>query len=298
MGSRGTKQTGVARQQAGAPRLKNKKALGQHWLKNRAILEEIADLAAGVTPVMDEGAEAENADLAALTGAELAQEPLGAAQSDLCLEIGPGLGTLTSSLLRRFKRVVAVEFDADLAAKLPKSFPGTNLEVIRGDILDFDFGKLGENYVVAGNIPYYITSPILEKVLSAAPVAQRVVLLVQKEVAERVASEKETVLSLWVKNRAEVALGPVVPRGEFTPPPKVDSQVLVLEPHAPEVEEAVFELIRRGFAAPRKKLVHNLAGLASNEELKAVLQEIGYSADARPSDLPLLAWAKLYQKLR
>ena len=209
MASKEQRRTGVPTRKAGAPRLKNKKSLGQHWLKNRGILEEIADLAAGATPVIDMAETTESADLAAFSGAELSERPLSAPLSPLCLEIGPGLGTLTSSLLRRFPKVVAVEFDADLARKLPASFPGKNLEVIQGDILDFDFGRLTEgtrtdeigaedettgakkqkkiaDFVVAGNIPYYITSPIIEKLLRLDSAPRRIVLLVQKEVAERV----------------------------------------------------------------------------------------------------------------
>lgn len=244
---------------------KNNKTLGQHWLKNRAILEEIAD---------------------------------SAGEGSVCLEIGPGLGTLTSSLLRRFEKVIAVEFDKRLAENLPKSFPGKNLEVVNGDILKFDFGSLPEGYVVAGNIPYYITSPIIEKVLMAEKRASRVVLLMQKEVAERILSEKESVLSLMVKNRAKVWAGPVVLRDEFTPPPKVDSQVLVLEPKEPEANEEVFELIRRGFSAPRKKLAHNLAGVKSKEEIAKILEEMGISGDARPSDLKLKDWKKLKEVIK
>lgn len=270
---------------------KNNKSLGQHWLKNREILEKIADLAAQ-------------------TEAKSPESPLAGPTTRLCLEVGPGLGTLTSSLLKRFSRVVAVEYDENLAKNLPKSFPNTPLEVIHADILDFDFGKLGENYVVAGNIPYYITSPIIEKVLLASNLPQRVVFLVQKEVAERIASERETVLSLWVKNRADVALGPVVPRAEFTPPPKVDSRVIILTPHAPVVSEAVFGLIRQGFRAPRKKLVHNLAGVIagamqngvagrkwSEQELRQLLGTLGLNPDARPGDLHLADWQKLAEKL-
>lgn len=241
-----------------------KKSLGQYWLKNRAILEEIADLAG---------------------------------DGKLCVEIGPGLGFLTSSLLKRFDKVIAVEFDQRLAENLPKSFPGKNLEVINADILKYDFDTISESYVVAGNIPYYITSPIIEKVLTAESLPERVVLLVQKEVAERIVSDKETVLSLFVKNRAKVVDGPVVLKGEFTPPPKVDSQVIVMEPHAPTVADEIFELIRRGFSSPRKKLMHNLVGLKSREELTQIFDELKISADARPGDLCLAEWDKLYQKI-
>ena len=242
------------------------KALGQHWLKNRAILEEIADLCGG---------------------------------GELCVEIGPGLGFLTSSLLRRFEKVIAVEYDERLAMNLPKSFPGTNLEVVNGDILEYDFAGMPNGYVVAGNIPYYITSPIIEKVLTAEKLPERVVLLMQKEVAERIVSEKETVLSLFVKNRAKVMAGLVVPASEFTPPPKVNSQVVVFEPFesGAVVGDEVFDLIRRGFASPRKKLIHNLAGYGPREKLVETLKKVGVSPDVRPGDVHLAEWEKLYKEL-
>lgn len=222
------------------------KALGQHWLKNRAILDEIADLACVE------------------------------AKRGLCVEIGPGLGTLTASLLKRFNRVLSVEFDPKLAANLPGSFPGTNLEVVQGDILKFDFSKITEPYVVAGNIPYYITSPIIEKLLTAENLPERIVLLMQKEVAERVCSDKESVLSLFVKNRALASLGLVVPREEFEPAPKVDSRVLILEPlDAPKYPDELMDLIKRAFKSPRKKLKHNLPNIPEKY------------ANLRPSDLHL-----------
>ena len=268
-----------------------KKSLGQHWLKNREILDQIADIALGCAS----GHSVPFGYAPGRSGQVL--RPAGhtvPTSTPLCLEIGPGLGTLTSSLLRRFDKVIAVEYDERLATNLPKSFPGKNLEVINADILDFDFSTIPEKYVIAGNIPYYITSPILEKVLSAEHLAEGIVLLMQKEVAERILSEKETMLSLFVKNRAEVVAGPVVDRDEFTPPPKVDSQVLVLKPHAPEVSEEVLALARRGFAAPRKKLLHNLAGLKSKEELVRIFGELEIDLDARPGDLSLKQWQKLF----
>lgn len=244
--------------------MKNKKSLGQHWLKNRAILDEIATL----------------------TG-----------EGKLCVEIGSGLGTLTSSLLKRFDKIIAVEYDVKLAQNLPKSFPGKNLEVINADILDCDFDNIPQPYVVAGNIPYYITSPIIEKLITLDNAPEQIVLLIQKEVADRITAERETMLSLMVKNRADVALGPVVEKQEFTPPPKVDSQVIMLTPHAPVVESEVFNVIRRGFAAPRKKLTHNLAGLKPKEELMCIFTEIGISMNARPGDLHLPEWQELYKNL-
>ncbi|MBR3414462.1 ribosomal RNA small subunit methyltransferase A [Candidatus Saccharibacteria bacterium] len=242
--------------------LKNNKSLGQHWLKDRATLDAIADYSC----IFD---------------------------TSLCIEIGPGLGTLTSSLLKCFDKVIAVEYDSRLAENLPKSFPGKNLEVINMDFLKFDLESIKEPYAVAGNIPYYITSPIIMKLIETKNLPKRIVLLIQKEVAERIAARdnKESVLSLSVKNRADVELGPVVKRELFTPPPKVDSQVIILDPHPPIVSEEVIKLVKRGFSAPRKKLVKNL-GL---EKTKAdqVFNSLGLSPDARPADLSLSEWQNL-----
>lgn len=241
------------------------KALGQHWLFNRAILDEIAELTGG---------------------------------GELCIEIGPGLGTLTSSLLKHFDKVVAVEYDAELARKLPGSFPGKNLEVMNEDFLKFDLSQMTQPYVVAGNIPYYITSPIIERIVYSENRPARAVILMQREVAERIADEgRESMLSLKCKNRADVSLGPVVPREEFTPPPKVDSRVLILAPHEPRIPEEVFKLIGKGFVAPRKKLINNLAGLRPMSVLEDIFLACNVNIDARPSDLKLEDWYKIYQKM-
>lgn len=246
-------------------KMKNKKSLGQHWLKNRAILDEIANLA--VVPGVE-----------------------------TCLEIGPGLGTLTSSLLRKFDKVIAIEYDADLARKLPAQFPGKNLEVINADILDFEI-KLSR-YVVAGNIPYYITSPIVKKLLSEKQKPEKIVLLMQKEVAERIAAEEGNynLLGLFVQNLAEVELGPVVPAQEFTPPPKVHSQVIVLEPRdEPVINPEYLKLAKIGFSAPRKKLTANLAAGTSKDRnfWQQELVKNGIGPDVRAGDLGLMDWENL-----
>lgn len=253
--------------------MKNKKSLGQHWLNNRAILDEIADLA--VSPWVN-----------------------------LCIEIGPGLGTLTSSLLRRFAEVVAIEFDPDLAQKLPKSFPGKNLRVITGDFLDVNLAQLtgGRPYCIAGNIPYYITSPIVKKIIHLVDKPAKVSLLMQKEVAERIAAEPGdySLLALEVQNLAEAELGPVVKAAEFSPPPNVDSQVLVLTPlDAPQVDPECLELAKRGFSSPRKKLASNLAdGVRSREAWRTLLEQNSINPDARAQDLSLWDWESLYQSIQ
>ena len=254
--------------------MKNNKSLGQHWLKDRQILDEIAELALGDAP-----------------------EDTSAVENRTCVEIGPGLGTLTSSLLRLFPRVVAVEFDENLAKNLPKSFPGKNLEVVNRDFLKFDLDSIPAPYVIAGNIPYYITSPIIMKILETDNQPDRAVLLIQKEVAERIAAGagSHTVLSLSVQNLANVKLGPIVKKELFTPAPKVDSEVIILEPKSPVVSEEVIRFIKKGFSAPRKKLAKNL-NFIDKDLLSEAFSELNISENARPADLALDKWQKLYEK--
>ena len=248
--------------------MKNKKSLGQNWLKDRSVLEEIA---------------------------ELSFEDV-----DLCLEIGPGLGTLTSSLLRRFKKVIAVEFDETLAKNLPNSFPGKNLEVVNTDILKFDLEKIKEPYVVAGNIPYYITTPIIEKLLTAENKPKRIVLLVQKEVAEKICPEESKLgnssLSLFVNNFATAHLGPVVKRELFTPAPKVDSMVLILIPREkPKFDTEILDFVHKSFTNPRKKLSANLASFTNftKADAEKLLVKLNININARPADLSLDNYAML-----
>ena len=249
--------------------LQNNKSLGQHWLKDRAILDEIADEAM----------------------LETEKQPL-------CVEIGPGLGTLTSSLLKRFSKVTAIEFDPKLAHNLPNSFPGKNLEVLNEDILKFDLDSIEEDYVVAGNIPYYITSPIIEKLLTAKNKPKRIALLIQKEVAERILAEpgKHTYLSLAVQNYAEVEPGIVVKKGYFTPPPKVDSATIILTPREePLVGEDVLRFAKQGFKAPRKKLIKNLP--YEKSKLENAFLKLNIDENVRPSDFSHEEWQNLVDKI-
>lgn len=252
------------------------KSLGQHWLTDRAILAEIADMA----------------DI----------EP-----TDTVLEIGPGLGTLTSELLRRAREVVAVEFDEQLAAKLPGQFPGTALSVHHGDILSFDLDSLPPNYVVVANIPYYITSKIVERLLNANNKPRRTVLLVQQEVAERLAAEpgSMSLLAISAQIFAETRLGPRVARQYFTPPPRVDSQVIILETRnkpliPPEKQPAFFRVARAGFGAKRKKLRSSIsAGLAIDKPAtEDLLLSVGINPDDRAQDLSIDDWRRLAEARR
>lgn len=247
------------------------KSLGQHWLKDRTVLSAIADCA----------------DITA---------------EDTVLEIGPGLGTLTSELLRQAKNVVAVEFDAELARKLPAQFPGKNLEVITSDILSFDLSILPKNYVVVANVPYYITSKIVQLLMTAKNKPKTAVLLVQKEVAQRLAAKpgNMSILGISAQLFAEVSLGDIVLASFFTPPPKVDSQIVILKtrqtPFLTDVDEKdFFRVVKAGFSAKRKKLRSSLSGglKIDKSEVEAILQRAGISPDFRAEELDLGQWVKL-----
>lgn len=247
------------------------KSLGQHWLRDREVLAHIADCA------------------------EIAD-------TDTILEIGPGLGTLTSELLRRAKNVIAVEFDEELARKLPGQFPGTNLEVISGDILSFDLSTLPAGYKVVANVPYYITSKIVQLLMTAENKPSTAVLLVQKEVAERLAATPGdmSILAISAQVFADVRLGDVVPAALFTPPPKVDSQVVILQTRlAPLVsnsdEKAFFRLVKAGFSSKRKKLRSSLAGGLgiSKQDAELLLTAAALSPDDRAEDLSIADWQRL-----
>lgn len=249
------------------------KALGQHWLRDRDILSVIAD----------------EADLS---------------KDDTVLEIGPGLGTLTSELLRRAGKVVAVEFDAELARKLPGQFPGTSLEVVNEDILSFDLTTLPKGYKAVANVPYYITSKIVRALMTSSNRPNVAVLLVQKEVAERIAADPGdmSILAIAAQVYTEASLGIEVPKEYFTPPPKVDSQVIVLRTRGeplvlPEDEKRFFRLVKAGFSAKRKKLRSSLAGGLSidKQEVETILDAVGISPDARAEDLSIEDWRRLME---
>jgi 16S rRNA (adenine1518-N6/adenine1519-N6)-dimethyltransferase len=248
-----------------------KKSLGQHWLKDREILAGIAN------------------------AAEISS-------ADTVLEIGPGLGTLTSELLRRAEKVIAVELDSELAEKLPGQFPGTSLEVIQADILDFDLSILPKNYSVVANVPYYITSKIIKKLLTDSNKPKITVLLIQKEVAERLAASPGdmSILAISAQIYGEVTLGEFVPAKYFTPPPKVDSQVVIVKTRAQPLissddEKKFFRVVKAGFSSKRKKLRSSLsAGLGlSKPDTEALLHSVAISPDVRAEALSIDQWIRL-----
>jgi len=248
-----------------------KKSLGQHWLKDRQVLADIAE-AADISPL------------------------------DTVLEIGPGLGTLTSELLRRAEKVIAVELDGELADKLPGQFPGKTLQVINEDILTFDLSVLPKDYIVVANVPYYITSKIIQKLLTSDNKPKTTVLLIQKEVAERLAAEPGdmSILSISAQIYGEVELDQLVPAHYFTPPPKVDSQVVIVHTRPtplinPEDEKRFFKVVKAGFSSKRKKLRSSIsAGLGiSKPEAEEILKRANISPDDRAEALAINQWIDL-----
>lgn len=250
------------------------KSLGQHWLSDRATLSAIAG------------------------AAELHED-------DTVLEIGPGLGTLTSELLRHVKKVVAVEFDAELARKLPGQFPGKDLEVHHEDILQFNLDALPRGYKVVANVPYYITSKIVRALMTAGNKPSLTVLLVQKEVAERITAPpgEMSILAISAQLYAEASLGIEVPRELFAPPPKVDSQVVILRTRPtplvpPDDERALFRVVKAGFASKRKKLRSSIAAGLAIDKVAAVelLRQAAIDPDLRAEDLSIDDWKRLVEE--
>ncbi|MEO8105003.1 MAG: 16S rRNA (adenine(1518)-N(6)/adenine(1519)-N(6))-dimethyltransferase RsmA [Candidatus Saccharibacteria bacterium] len=249
-----------------------KKSLGQHWLTDFTSLQAMVDAARVRT-------------------------------TDTVLEIGPGLGSLTELLVQAADKVVAVEFDAALAKDLPSRVPSNDLSVVISDILSFDFTQLPPDYKVVANIPYYLTSNLI-RVMSETPNQPAMaVLLVQKEVAERVvaAPGAMSLLSVTAQFYWQTSLGIKVPAALFSPPPKVDSQILILERRptllfADLDPKSFFRLVKAGFSQRRKTLLNSLsAGLhLTKPETQALLDAAGIEARLRPQNLSLDSWYAIY----
>ena len=230
--------------------------------------------------------------------------------SETVVEIGPGRGALTEYLLRKAKRVVAIEIDRDLVPKLRDKFANAPLEVIEGDVLETSLSEAagGEEFVLAGNVPYYITTPILFHALQR-PRAMRAVYLVQREVAERViapaGSEEYGALSVNVQALARAEIVFRVPAGAFTPAPKVESAVLRVTPleHpviAPEEEAHFRTLVQSAFGFRRKQMrrVVRTVAAATVERAEALLAAASIEPEARPETLTVAQFAALSRAIR
>lgn len=249
-----------------------KKSLGQHFLIDEKALDKIVDAA----------------DLS---------------RDDKVLEIGPGMGILTRELCKRAGEVTAVELDETMLSVVKTAcikYP--NLRVENQDILKFDTRKLGR-YKVVSNLPYYITSPVIRMCLEAENKPEEMVLLVQREVAERIAAKpsRMSILTISVQFYGDPQIVGIVPRTSFYPAPKVDSAILKIkiyrEPIFKVDSKLFFQLVRAGFGEKRKQLINSLAGgmKMSREETEKLLVKANISPQARAESLALSDWNELYK---
>jgi 16S rRNA (adenine1518-N6/adenine1519-N6)-dimethyltransferase len=223
------------------------------------------------------------------------------------LEIGPGRGVLTETLLLKARYVVAVEKDPELVAflkgRFAKEIQEQKLFLVQRDALRFNPSEhpaLASGYKLVANIPYYITGAIIERLLTGEPQPSSMTLLVQKEVAERVVAreEKESVLSLSVKAYGTPHYIQTVKAGSFSPPPKVDSAILSITNISRDFfvrnnidEKKFFNLVKKGFAHKRKKLSSNL-GVSED-----ILTTLGITPNVRAEELSIQIWQRLYNIL-
>ena len=264
-----------------------RKRFAQHWLRSEKAIDQI------------------------VAAAELQS-------SERILEIGPGTGILTRRLLPYVEALVAVEIDRDLCKKLVKSLgKKENFLLLQGDILSLDLDAYllsnpafcNPNKVVA-NIPYNITGPILSKLLgtisqSAVRPYELIVLLLQKEVAERLVAKPGTkafgALSVRVQYLASSELITVIPAKAFYPPPKVDSAVVRLEPQPiinPALDPKRLEsIVKMGFASKRKMLRNNLKGLMEPSQTAKLLEKLNMNPQARAEELSVRDWVTLSNNL-
>ena len=255
-----------------------RKSLGQHFLSDTRILERIVDA-------------------------------LGPTTADTVVEIGPGRGALTDILKERAAKVVAIEYDRALAAMLRERYAGSNVTIIEADVLSLDLhATAGGPFLLAGNVPYYITTPILFQALRR-PRADRAVFLVQREVAERMTAipggKTYGALSVNLQALAKAELVARVPPGAFRPPPKVDSAIVRVVPRQNPVvtaeEEASFStFVQAVFGMRRKQMQRVLRAVRDlgAEAAAALLERLGIDPALRPESLTPEQFAAVFRATR
>ena len=245
---------------------KPNKTLGQHFLSNTAVLKSIV-------------------------------EAVQIAPRDMVLEVGPGTGTLTDELLAAGARVIAVEKDGTLVAKLKEKYrDNKNIEIVEEDILNFDpipYTLTPKTYKLVGNIPYYLTSHLIRTIFETWPMPALMVLMVQKEVAKRITATPPNMnmLAVLAQYYSAPSIVRIVKRGNFSPMPKVDSAIVRFVPHHETrimKHETFFEIASKGFRHPRKKLSNNLP--------QEVLEKGGIDPNRRAETLTIEEWITLAQK--
>lgn len=259
--------------------LKANKKLGQNFLINQGIIDEII----------------EKADIT---------------KDDVVLEIGPGLGSLTKALLKNAKKVIAVELDDNMISILNNRFGNENFEIIHEDILKIDLNDIIKTYgkiKVVANLPYYITTPIVMKLLEEEYNIESITVMVQKEVGERLcakAGDRELgAITISVNYYSDAKMVIDVPKENFLPAPEVDSCVIRLNVLSqPPVElkdkKAFFRLVKAAFSQRRKTINNSLAsGEFSKENVKNVLEQLQIDPKLRAEDLSIQDYANIVNEL-
>ena len=228
--------------------------------------------------------------------------------TDTIVEIGPGLGVLTSELSKRAGKVIAIEKDDKFADVLKTQYLNSNVEIVHQDALNFEpntYGLIAESYKLVANIPYNITSLIIRKFLEEEDKPEMMILLVQKEVAERIIAEPGdmSLLAVSVQFYAKVEIVAIVPKESFFPTPKVDSAIIKLkvksQKHKVQSRE-FFRIVKFGFAAKRKTLENNLsAGMhIKKDDARDIIKKAGFEAKIRAEDLSVEDWIRLFEIIK
>lgn len=259
--------------------MRAKKSLGQNFLTSRKIVNDIVNAAA-------------------------------VSKNDTVLEVGPGKGILTEALLKKECNVVAVEKDERLIEHLEEKFSEEILknrfQIVNADILTLNISKLGlknHKYKLVANIPYYITGKLLKLVLGGNNQPKKMVLLLQKEVAQRIARDKkESILSISVKVYGEPKYIETVPARYFKPKPKVSSAIIsignISKNNFKTIDEKLFfVIVKTGFSQKRKKLMGNLKTFADKTTLENMFQEFGINKNARAEEISAELWLNIAKKL-
>ncbi|MDD5083877.1 MAG: 16S rRNA (adenine(1518)-N(6)/adenine(1519)-N(6))-dimethyltransferase RsmA [Candidatus Moranbacteria bacterium] len=258
--------------------VKAKKHLGQNFLKDEGVLGRIV-ASANIAP------------------------------DDFVVEIGPGTGILTQVLSEKAKRVISLELDSDLIPNLLKRFPlSSNVTIVRQDILQADLMEVlkksqlpeGQSYKVVANIPYYITAPIIQYLLELPMPPECIVLMVQKEVAERITAKVGalSILAVSVQYYADAELSFIVPKTAFEPVPQVDSAVVRLVPKRSfdkDLDKKFFRCVKAGFSSRRKTLVNNFSASfhLPKDAVAQKLDRLGLDANIRAQALAIDDWQRV-----
>ncbi len=262
-------------------RFVTKKSLGQHFLNNPKVPKMMA-------------------------------EAINVEEGDIVVEVGPGTGVLTQELLNKGATVVAIEADGRAIEELSLTFKGEiaagKLVLLHADMRTFELSSLSAHvqphkYKVVSNIPYYLSGMLFRTFLETPFQPSDLVFLVQKEVGERIVRDpKESLLSISIKVFGDPSYVKTVKRGNFNPPPLVDSAIIAIKNISEERLQGVsadlfFTILHAGFASKRKQLLGNLTKLTPRANIIPIFSTLGIKEDIRGEDLPVATWVSLVQKL-